>query len=137
MKQRLQKKWRNKRFKKVKKIDVEGETQQEFKPLVIVDGDDSKSGEMPVEIDFDILEDVNDLRIEGVDYFEVEYFLPDKGEAMVWIKVDNLEQGDQFKLVYGRKSRIAKLFDGFFDHDNTLIHEGPPEAIWHLEDDKK
>lgn len=123
----LKQKWINKRFRKKKIIDIEGEqVAQRHKPLVIEDGDESKTGGGPVEIDFNHVGRNTDIHfsVSPVEREEIDF---EEGYAIYWFDTKELIDEGKLTLYYGCKNCWARLFDRFFIEeekgyeDNTVM----------------
>jgi len=128
MREKIRSKWLEYRFRKKKKIDADYEEIRDYPlrhiPLYIIDGDEDKTGDGEIEIDFADVHRENDLMVD-LDKIDKEgvYISGVNKSAVYWMDAEDLPEKESFYIYYGCKHRIARLFDRFFHKDNKIDNE--------------
>lgn len=124
--------WVNKRYRKKKKIDINESIENyavRYIPLYVVDGDEDKTGDGEIEINFDHVKKENDIML-SLTPCERERVDTWRGSAVFWYDRDELKKQESFYIYYGCKNRWARLLDRFFIEETGYGDD--VAAVWHL-----
>jgi len=117
---KLRQKWLNKRYKMRKQVDVEPDNfteHERFEPLLIKNGDESKEGPAPIEIDWSKVDSIQDIEID-TEIAEIEVFCLNEEKLIVWFD-GQFNPDTSFYIYYGCKSKWWKVLDKFFHTTKT------------------